>query len=332
MIDVPPPSRAVSRRQWLATFAALGLGNLVHAQGPERTGRIVTGFPPGAGSDAIARMLAEKMRGKYMANLIVENKPGAGGRLAIDTVRNAPSDGATILLSPASPITLFPSIYKKLSYDVQKDLIPVGTVFSTQMGLVVGPRVPAKSVAEYLLWVKQNPNEGSYGSLGTGTTLHFLGAMFQRETHAELQHVPYKGAAPVWVDLLGGQIPAAFVPIGFDAVERHKIGKARILAVAASARMKNLPDVPTFTELGYKSLLVEEWFGLFLPTKTPVDHVSALRAALDVALKEPDLIALLERNQTEPMRSTSAELAARIQSETQAWRGIVRATGFTPED
>lgn len=321
-----------SRRQALAGVASLALGTRAFAQVPDRTGRIVTGFPAGAGSDPIVRLVADKLRGRYLSALIVENKPGAGGRLAIETVRLAPADGGTILFSPASPITLFPSVYRKLSYDPQGDFTPVGTVYSTQLGFIVGPGAPVKSLAEYLEWLQKNPKGGSYGSMGNGTMPHFLGAMFQRESKADLVHVPYKGMGPLSLDLLSGQVPASFSPIGQDAVERHRTGKARILAVASETRMKNLPEVPTFAELGYRNVAVQEWFGLFVPAKTPREQVQALAAALDEVLKEPELVALLERSQSMPLRSTPTQLAERIRTETAWWQGVVRTTRFTPED
>lgn len=326
---------ALNRRQFVGAagaIAAAGLTPPTWAQVAERTGRIVTGFPAGAGSDPIIRLVAEKMRSRYFANLIVDNRTGAGGRIAAEAVRAAAPDGTTVLFTPASPLTIFPSIYKKLTYDPQKDFVPVGTLYRTQMGFIVSASCPANNLAEYIALAKKEPKYLSYGTPGAGTMLHFLGAMFKRESQLDLQHVPYRGAAPLWQDLLGGQIPAAFSPIGRDSVERHKTGKAKVIAVASTTRLKNLPDTPTFNEMGFKSVHAEEWFGLFLPAGATPETVASLRTALDHALSDPEVVAFLERNQSDPYRTAPADLAARIRNETLVWRDIVKSTDFTPED
>ncbi len=323
------------RRRLLGAGAALllGAGRSALAQAPaDKPGRIISGFPAGGGMDPLVRMLADRLRGKTLSSVIVENRTGAGGRLAIEAARTAPADGTALLFTPESPMVIFPQIYKKLSYDPVKDFIPLTTVFVTKMGLLVGPGAPVKSVAEYLAWVKQDPKRAVYGSPGAGTMPHFLGTMFARAVGVPLTHVAYRGGAALSQDLLAGQLPAAFQPIGFDSVDRHRSGKLRVLAIADSARTKQLPDVPTFAELGHKGLQLNEWFGLFVPANTPAETVRALTAQVHAAMREPDIQAWLEHGQAEMLLTSGDEMAARMRSASADWARIVRETGYSAEE
>lgn len=325
-----------SRRRWLGSAAALCGAPLipcsVAAQSKLPTLRILVGFPAGAGIDPVVRVIAEKLRGGLWTNVIIENRAGAGGRIAVDALKAAPPDGATLLFTPASTVTLYPHVFRKLSYNPIEDLVPVSQAFSFQMGLIAGPANPAKTLQEYVAWVKKSPNNAMYATPALGSVPHFLASMFEKAAGINLQPVAYKGSAPIWTDLLGGQISSYFSPIGNDAIVRHREGKARILAIAAQSRSKFLPNVPTFAESGYPSILLDEWFGFFAPPRTPSALVDAQNAALRSAIKEPDVASYLERYLAESEPSTSAELAARIKSETPRWAAVVKASGFTPED
>ncbi len=323
------------RRTLLAAAALLPLGAPVAGSAQtlgDKSGRIISGFPAGGGMDPLVRMLADKLRGKYAKAMIVENRAGAGGRIAIEAARTSPGDGATLLFTPESPMVIFPHIYKKLAYDPVKDFMPVTTIFSIKMGLVVGPGAPVKTLAEYLAWVKQDPKRAVYGSPGAGTMPHFLGAMFARATEVPFTHIAYRGGAPMALELMGGQLPAAFQPIGFDSVDRHKNGRLRVLAIAENARTKQLPEVPTFAELGYKTLLFNEWFGLFVPAATPPDTVRSLAAQVHAAMREPDIQAWLENGQADMLLSTPEEMASRVRGGSAEWSRIVRETGYSPEE
>ena len=326
----------LSRRRWLASACALYgpqlLPGLAVAQSRLPTLRILIGFPGGAGIDPVARVLAEKLRGGLWANVIVDNRAGAGGRIAIDALKSAPPDGATLLLTPASTLTLYPHVFRKLGYKPTEDLVPVSQAFSFQMGLIAGPANPAKNLKDYVAWVKRSPNNAMYATPALGNVPHFLASMFEKAAGIDLQPVAYKGSAPIWTDLLGGQIPSYFSPIGNDAISRHREGKARILAIADQSRSRFLPDVPTFAESGYPSIVIDEWFGFFAPSRTPAALVEAQNAALRSALRDPEVAGYLERYLAEPQPSSAAALAERIKSETPRWAAVVKASGFTPED
>jgi tripartite-type tricarboxylate transporter receptor subunit TctC len=326
----------LSRRRWLTSAGALCGAQLLpgwaSAQSRLPTLRLLVGFPAGAGIDPVARAIGEKLRGGLWANVIVENRAGAGGRIAIDALKQAPPDGATLLLTPASTLTLYPHVFRKLSYHPVDDLIPVSQAFSFQMGLIAGPANPAKTLKEYVAWVRKSPNNAMYATPALGNVPHFLASMFEKAAGIDLQAVAYKGSAPIWTDLLGGQIPSYFSPIGNDAISRHREGKVRILAIADQSRSKFLPDVPTFAESGYPSIVIDEWFGFFAPPRTPMALVEAQNAALRGALREPEVAGYLEKYLAEPQPSTSAALAERIKAETPRWAAVVKASGFTPED
>lgn len=326
-------SRRVHLRLGLAGLAALGLGPLrAIAQTVPGTSRIIVGFPAGAGLDTIARRLAEKLRGSYAANVIVENKAGAGGRIAVASVKAAAADGTTVLLTPASTMVIYPHVYKDLGYSPTKDFLPVTTVSSVKLGLVVGPGVTARTLAEYLRWIKEDPKRAVYASPGAGTMPHFLGSVFARAASAELQHVPYKGAAPARQDLLGGQIPAYMGIIGNDVIVDHRAGRVRVLAIADPARSDILPDVPTFVEQGFKDVTAQEWLAMFVPARTPAAVVSALGEQVRAALKQEDLAKLLASNAMTPGGDDAAVFSRQIESELTGWAAVIKATGFTPQD
>lgn len=298
----------------------------------DKPARIVVGFPAGAGFDATARAIAERLRGLYAQAVIVENRAGAGGRLAVEAVKTAAPDGLTMLFTPASPIVLYPHVYKKLAYDPLSDLVPVAATHTIQMGCAVGAQVPVKTLKEYLEWARKAPVNANYGTGGAGTMPHFMGMLLSRESGVALNHVPYRGGGPVIQDLIGGQLPATCAPVGASLIPQHRNGQLRVLAVADSSRMKNLPDVPTFGELGFKSLDIDEWMGVFLPAKTPAAVVTALNSALKAAMNDPEMAKVLELYQSEAQVGSQADFAARVKADHARWRTIVKDTGFQPEE
>lgn len=315
----------------LLAFALLAGPSVAPAQPLDKPVRIVVGFPAGAGYDATARALADRLRGRYANVLLVDNRAGAGGRIAAEAVKTAAPDGLTMLLTPASPLVMYPHVYRNLAYDPLKDLIPVTALHNVHLGCAVGAQVPAKNLKDYLAWVRQSPRNGTYATGGSGSMLHFLGMLLARESAVPLVHVPYRGGGPALQDLIGGQIPAACAPIGATLIPMHKAGQIRVLAVADHKRMKNLPDVPTFAEQGFKSIELDEWVGVFLPAKTPRAVVNALNAALKEAMASPEMAQVLDLYQSEPEVTSPAEFAARVQRDHARWSVIVKQTGFTPD-
>lgn len=324
-----------NRRNFLGTVGlsagAMSLGLDVRAQDLPKIGRIVVGFPAGGSNDSIARLLAEKMQGHYAETLIVENKAGAGGRLGVDAVRRSPPDGATILQTPGSILTLYPHIYKSLPYDALRDLTPVSSICTLDFALVVGPAAPVKTIAEYVDWCKANQRQAVFASPATGASPHFVGLMFAQAAGLNLMHVGYKGAAPAVQDLIGGQIPAYFGVLP-DVTQFLKGGRLRVLATSGSRRSAITPDVPTFQEVGFKDLSVQEWYGMLLPGKAPERTVSALNRSILQALREPEVVERLKALNVDAAPSTPEAFAERIRSETARWAPIVKASGFKMEE
>lgn len=311
-----------------ASIAALGAGAARAQLHPLL--RIVVGFPPGGTADVIGRALAEKLRGHYAATAIVENKPGARGSVAMQAVNAGEADGSLIYIAPHSMVTLYPHVYRKLSYNPMTDMLPAGTVASFEFALSVAPAVPAHTLAEFVQWAKANPKIAAYGSLGNGTTAHFLGYMLSSAAGLDLNHIPYKGAGPGVQDLLGGQIPSLIGPVG-DIAQYHRAGKARVLATSGPKRSRFLPDVPTFEEAGYKGLLATERFGVFLKRGTPPAVVERVNRAVNAALAQDDLRATLEKVSYEPLATTPQEFEAILKSEHARWGRIVKASGFSED-
>ncbi len=309
------------------------IGREAFAQAQIETAKIVTGFAAGGTSDTICRRVAQKLQGDYAKSAVVENKTGAGGQIAVQTVKTAAPDGATILQTPTSILTIYPHIYKKLPYDPATDLTPVSLGCVFDFGFAVGPAVPAsvKSVPDFLAWVKANPAGGNFGSPAAGSTPHFLGALVGKSAGLDLKHAAYRGTQPAMLDLLGGNISAVSGPIG-DITQHLNSGKVRILATSGTKRNRFAPDVPTFAEQGMKDLAHSEWFAFFLPAKASPELVARLNASMKSALAHKDVIDGLATFGLEAMSSTPAELADLIRRDTAKWAPIVKQVGFSAEN
>lgn len=321
----------IDRRQLIAAAALAPFAPLaVRAQGIETT-RVLCGFPAGGTTDAVSRRVADKLRGSFAKNALVENKPGAGGRLAVEELKRSAPDGSSLLLTPAGMITLYPHIYRSLSYGID-DVTPVCTAGSIVFALGVGPGVPdsVKNVRDFIAWAKANPDKANYGSPGAGSPPHFLGALLAKETGVDLRHVPYRGSAPGIQDLLGGQVPAFSSPVG-DYLTHVKAGKLRVLATSGAQRSRFLPDVPTYAEQGFKDLTMGEWYGFFLPAKAPAELTQRAAQAIRAAVQAPDVMEAFATLGVEAGANTPAELAKAVRDENANWGGIVKKVGFTPE-
>ena len=296
--------------------------------------KIINGFPAGGTADATSRRVADKLGGTaYTKNGgVVENKTGAAGRIAVEAVKNAAPDGATLLLTPYSMMSLYPHIYSKLSYDPVKDFAPVTIASSLTHGLAVGPLVPdsVKTVKDYIAWAKANPKDASYGSPAAGSTPHFLGALLGLNNNVELKHIPYRGSIPGVADMLGGQLASMFTPHG-DFLANHKAGKIRILATSGTKRSPFVSEVPTFVESGFPELVVEEWFGFYAPARTPANVIANANAAINAALKDKTLIDSLAIQGLIPVGSTPEEMARSQRAEFERWGPLIKRIGFTAE-
>ena len=319
------------RRSFRSLSFALGiaLAATAHAQ-TEKPVRIVVGFPAGATLDSLARQVAEKLRVSLNQPVIVENRTGAGGRLAAEYVKGQPGDGMTLLMTPLANMVTMPHSHKGLRYDPFRDFAPVSHVANFQIAFAVGPAVPSQNLRDYVALVKKDPKAGNYASASAGSIPHFLGVMFARIAGIELTHVPYKGTAPALTDLVGGQIAATVMTVP-DIAQLQRAGKVRALAVAGAKRSEALPDVPTFREQGF-DLEGTGWYAVFAPASTPKETVDRLSRLIAQATQTPDLRAWIEKGGMEATGTTPGELAAIVRSDYERWGPVIKASGFTSED
>ena len=292
--------------------------------------KLLVGFAPGGTADIIARVVAEKMTTSIGQPVVVENRPGAIGRITADAVKAAAPDGTTIMVMPIGPMAVVPHVYKDISYDPIKDFTPIALGATFQFAIAAGPASGAKTWAEFVTWAKANPSKAGYATSGAGSLPHFFGVLLGRGIGVEMIHVPYKGSAAYLNDLLGGQVPAAIDAIA-DLSELHRAGKVKVLASSGAARSTALPDVPTFNELGVAGVEAMGWFGFFAPAKTPKPIVDALNAAINGALKSPDVAEKLSKLGMDPATGTPEQFAKVLADDYAKWGPIVKASGFKPE-
>jgi tripartite-type tricarboxylate transporter receptor subunit TctC len=326
-----------NRRRFLFATAG-GIASYVPGLSPslaqplQATARILVGFPAGGPSDVLARLVAEQMKA-YASSTIVENRPGAGGRVAMEALKNSAPDGSVMVLTPAVAVALYPHVYKSLSYNPQQDFAPVTTICTTSMLIAIGPLVPStvKTLPDFIAWCRSNPNHSSYGSPGAGSPLHFLGVMMSRAANFEYLHVPFQGTAPSIQSLLSGQIASCISPIG-PFVPHVRAGTLRALAMTGAQRSPLLPDVPTVAEAGYPALEFAEWFGIFVPARTPGGTVETLSSVLRAGLQTKEMQAGLANQSVDVGGLTPTDFARQIKADTDRWGPIVKASGFTPLD
>lgn len=318
----------MNRRHFNALAAATAaLAVPVFAQ--ERTLKILVGFPPGGSVDVIARLLAEKLRASLGQNVIVDNKPGAGGRVALNEVKRAAPDGQTLVLSPSGALVIQPWLYSSLGYDPIKDFTAISRVTTFDFAVTAGPGAPAGDLKAVLAWMKANPAKANYATSGAGTVPHFAGQMLAQATGVPLTHVAYRGGAPAAQDLIGGQVPL-MVDTASETLEHHKAGKVRILAVTGEARTRALPDVPTLKEAGI-NVSADAFFGLYGPAGMPADVVARIDRAVSDALKAPDVQDKIYGFGLVPSHAASAELAASQAAHLKKWEAPIKASGFKAE-
>ena len=327
-----------SRRRFLAASAA-GLATTLSGLSPQafaqqgKTVRIVVGFPAGGGTDVIARLIAEKLRGSYAPAVIVENRVGAAGRIGIDYVKNSDPDGNTMLFTPDFLMTVYPHSFRKLGYDPLRDFTPVATCAKSMLTITAGPGLPSNvnTVPEFVQWCKANPKQASYATTSAGATPHFVGVMLSKATGVDMTAVHYKGGAPALQDLLGGQIPVSMNPVG-EVLPYVKSGKIRVLAVTGAKRSMFLPDVPNMVESGYRDIVVEAWLGFFVPSRTPADAVSRLAMAIGEAARSDEVSQSFLKFGNEVSVTTGANFVSLVRSDIERWGPVVKASGFTAED
>lgn len=328
----------LSRRALLQASASLPLfahAGRARAQAVFEQVKVVTGFPPGGTSDTICRRVAAKLAPGYGKSVVVENRTGAGGQIAVQSMRQAPADGSVILQTPMSMLGIYPHIYKKLPYDPAADVVPVSLGATFDFGFAVGPAVPAsvKTMEEFLAWCKANPAQANFGSPGAGAMPHFIGELAGKARGVALKHVPYRGTQPAILDMVGGQVQAVSGPVG-EFTQHVNAGKARLLATTGAQRSKFAPNTPTLVEQGFKDMVFSEWFGFFLPSspvKPAAEVVQRANAALRAALADRETVEGLEVMGLEAKSSSPAELTAMLKADFEKWGPLVKAVGFTAD-
>ena len=295
---------------------------------PNRSPRIIVGYPPGGSTDILARIFGQWLGEKLGQTFIIENKPGAGNNIATETVAKATPDGYTLFLTnPANTINA--TLYKHLNFVFLRDLDPVAGFIRVTNVMEVNPEVPAKTVAEFIAYAKANPGKVNMASSGNGTSVHLSGELFMMLTGVKMQHVPYKGAAPALTDLMGGQVQVFFDNLP-SSIAHIKAGKLRALAVTAATPSDELPGVPTVgaTVPGYEA---SAFFGLSAPKGTPKEIVDLINKNVNEALKDPKILARLKELGGTPLPGTPADFGKVVAGETAKWEKVVHAANLSIE-
>jgi tripartite-type tricarboxylate transporter receptor subunit TctC len=309
-----------------ASALAFAFASSAHAQ-VDRPVKLLVGFAPGGSADIAARLLSERIGAEVKQAVIVENRPGAGGRIAAEALKSAAPDGSTLMLAPIVVPVLAPLVFSKLNYNPATDFAPVIHVANFQFGLSVAAAHPAKNVNELLAWFKAHPKEANFGSPAPGSLPHFFGVMIATGAGLDLVHVPFNGGGPLINALVGNQVSSGIDTL-VDQIEMHRGGKTRILATSGATRSPLLPDVPTFTESGLKGVEGTSWFAIYAPAKTSPATIQQINAAVNRALAAPDVREKLARLGLEATGGTPADLAAIAKRDSERWAPVVKASGF----
>lgn len=307
----------------LVTTMAMGLAQ---AQ-VDKPIKILVGFPPGGSADMAARLIGERMALELKQPVIIENKPGAGGRIAAEALKNANPDGSTLLLTPVVVPVLAPLVFSKLPYNPSTDFAPVAQIATFQFSLSVNAAHPAKTVPELITWMKANPAQANFGSPAPGSLPHFFGVMISTGANIDMVHVPFNGGAPLMNAVAGNQVSTGIDAL-VDQIEMHRAGKTRILATSGAKRSPLLAEVPTFIESGLKNVEGAGWLGLYATGKTPAAVINALNAAANKGLTQPELRDRFIKVGLEPTGGSAQDLADIMKRDTERWGPVVKASGF----
>jgi tripartite-type tricarboxylate transporter receptor subunit TctC len=313
-----------------AAFAACFASTAPAQSYPSRPVRLVVPYPPGGGTDIIGRVVAQKIGDALGQQVVVDNRGGAAGIIAMEAVAKAAPDGYTLIQTNISTVSINPFIYSKLPYDAMRDFAPVSITTLNPLVLVVHPAVPVKTVKEVIALARSRPGQLNYSSAGIGSTTHMARELFKSMAHVDLTHIPYKGAAPAVMDGVAGHVAMLFGPM--PVVTPHaKAGRLRIIAVSTKARSRAIPNVPTVAESGVPGYDATNSVGIVAPAATPADIVAKLHAEIVRILRLPDMQEKLIAMGAEPVASTPQEFTAFIRDETRKWANVVRSANIAPQ-
>jgi tripartite-type tricarboxylate transporter receptor subunit TctC len=314
----------------LVLALCLAVPLLAQAAWPERPIRLVVAFPPGGGTDIVARLLVPALSQRLGQPITIDNRGGAGGNIGTEAAAHAAPDGYTLLMGNIAPNAINASTFRHLPYDPERDFAPISLVAVTPNILVVNPSLPARSVADLIALARAQPHTLNFPSAGRGTSSHLAGELFNTMARVDMVHVPYKGGGPAFTDLLGGQVQLFFATMP-AAMPFVKAGKLRALAVTSSQRSATLPELPTIAETGLPGYSAVTWYGLLAPRGTPADIVQRVSREINEILRLPATREQLIAQGFEPAGTSPAEFQAFIASEIVKWGGVVKAAGMTPE-
>ena len=319
------------RRQVVALLTAGVLAPTARAQAfPTKPIKVLIGVPAGGTQDVLTRAIADAARSS-LGTIIIDNRGGAAGRIAVDIVKNAEPDGHTLLLGTAGMMTMFPNAYRNLSYDPVRDFIPIVNAASFELAMTIHKDVPATTLAEFIAWAKTQGNRVSFASYGAGTPSHFLGEMLNRSAGLQMVHIPYKGSTPARQDVMGGTVPVYFDTVG-GAITMLPSGRIKVLATSGAKRSPPMPAIPTFVELGYKDVVASAWFSYYAPAKTPKPVVDKLRAEFAKAVNSREVRQQLLVNGMYPVGDGPEALLKTMREDTERWGRIMRAVNFVATD
>lgn len=312
--------------------AALAIGQANAQAYPSRTIKVIVPFLAGSASDVTARLLSERLAESLRANIVVENKTGAGGNIGTDAVAKADPDGYTLLYSASGPLAVNKTLFSKLPYDPETDFEPISLIAILTNLLVVNPKaIPVKNVQEFIAYVKARPGQINYSSIGIGSSQHLAAVQFERATGIKMKHVPYRGAPPIVVDLISGEVPVSFQNIP-NVQALLGTGQVKALAVTTKQRSKVLPDIPTMEEEGLKDFKSYAWFGFLAPKGTPPAIVERLNKEVLKSMADPGLPKRMLEIGAEPSPTSPAEFKALISAEVAKWRKIIQDAGVPTID
>jgi tripartite-type tricarboxylate transporter receptor subunit TctC len=324
-----PPGRRGALKL-LGAVAASALARTAFGEAwPSRPIRVLIGVPAGGTQDILTRAIAEAVKSS-LGPVVVDNRGGAAGRIAVDVVKNAEPDGYTLLLGTAGMMTMFPNAYARLGYDPVRDFVPIINAASFELAMTVHRAVPATTLAEFVAWARTQGTDGanvSFASYGAGTPSHFLGEMLNRAAGLKMVHVPYKGSTPARQDVMGGTVPVYFDTVG-GALTMQPSGRIKVLATSGARRSPPMPAVPTFVELGYPDVVASAWFAYYAPARTPPQIVERLRAEFLKAVNSREVRQQLIVNGMYPIGDGPDALLKTMRDDTERWGRIMRATNF----
>jgi tripartite-type tricarboxylate transporter receptor subunit TctC len=297
----------------------------VHAQQPNRPVRVIVPLTAGGGMDTVTRALAQRLSEALGQSVVVDNRPGAGSQVALEILNTAAPDGHTLMMISATTV-VHPLLYKS-RFDILRDFVPVSQVTAQGYVLVVHPSVPASSVAEFVQYLRANPDKLNYSSSGIGSLIHMSGELFKIATATRMTHVPYKGMGAAYADLVGGHVQVSF-PTIISSIAHINAGRLRALAVTPGKRVPALPSTPTFAEAGVPGVVVVNWYGLIAPFGTPKSAVARFARETTKAMQTPEMMKSLVAEGSEAIGGTPEQFASHIRSEHEQWRGVIRQAGI----